>query len=128
MSLVKYYPVTRKKYSGYNTDTTWTPAVDVIEHTDGFVLEIDLPGFKKSDFTLRIKEGVLTVSGERKLKKPADENLYRYYERPYGAFEKSFKLPEHVEDNKIKASYKNGVLELDFPKKEETKPRLIHIA
>ena len=127
MTLVKYYPVTRKRYSGYNADNTWTPAVDVIEHTDGFVLEIDLPGFKKNDFTLKVKEGVLTLSGERKLEKPADEKLYRYYERTYGAFERSFKLPEHVEDNKIKASYKNGVLKLDFPKKEETKPRSIHI-
>ena len=127
MTLVKYYPVTRKRYSSYNTDNSWNPAVDVIEHTDGFVLEIDLPGFKKNDFTLTVKEGVLTVSGERKPEKPADEKLYRYYERPYGAFERSFKLPEHVEDNKIKASYKNGVLKLDFPKKEEIKPHSIHI-
>jgi len=127
MTLLKYYPVTWKKYSDYNADNSWTPAVDIIENTDGFVLEIDLPGFKKNDFTLTVKEGVLTVSGERKSEKSADEKLYRYYERPYGAFERSFKLPELVEHDKIKASYRNGVLKLDFPKKEETKPRSIHI-
>ena len=127
MTLLTYYPVTQKKYSGYNADNSWTPAVDIIENTDGFALEIDLPGFKKNDFTLTVKEGVLTVSGERKSEKPADDKLYRYYERPYGVFERSFKLPELVEHDNIKASYKNGVLKLNFQKKEETKPRSIHI-
>ena len=127
MTLLKYYPVTQKKYSGYKADNSWTPAVDIIENTGGFDLEIDLPGFKKNDFTLTVKEGVLTVSGERNSEKPAEDKLYRYYERPHGTFERSFRLPELIEHDKIKASYKNGVLKLNVPKKEETKPRSIHI-
>ena len=127
MTLVRYYPNLKKVYRAISENNVWNPAVDVIEDGDIFVLELDLPGLKKSDFTITVKEGILTLSGERKRKEPEDEKHYRYFERPIGAFERSFRLPEHVDGEKVKASYKNGVLKLELPKKEEAKPRTIQI-
>ena len=127
MTLVRYYPVSRKRYANQSLEKSWIPAFDVIENADGFALELDLPGLKKSDFTLAVKEGILTISGERKRKELENEKSYRYHEREFGVFERSFKLPEYVDGEKIKASYKNGVLKLELPKKEDTKPRTIQI-
>ena len=127
MTLIRYFPVSRKGYANQSLEKSWTPAIDVIENADGYVLELDLPGFKKSDFTLTVKESILTISGERKRIEPEDEKSYRYHERQFGVFERSFKLPEYVDGEKIKASYKNGVLKLELSKKEDIKPRTIQI-
>ena len=128
MTLVTYYPGLKKSYANLSKENSWVPAVDVVENADGFTLEFDLPGFKKSDFTVTVKEGILNLSGERKKEKPEDEKLFRYHERQFGEFDRSFKLHKNVDGEKIKASYKNGVLKLDLPKKEVIKPRTIQIA
>ena len=127
MTYVKYYPVPKTKEANYCAEKEWAPAYDVVEHDDKFVLEFDLPGFAKSDFAINVKEGVLAVSGERKEKKNEDDNLYRYFGRPYGSFERSFRLNDKVNEDKLKATYKNGVLKIDLPKREEVKPRTIEI-
>jgi len=127
MTLARYYPGLKNVYRTIDRNNVWNPAVDIIENNDIFLIEIDLPGFKKSDFTITVKEGVLTLNGERKRKESEDGEHYRYFERPVGTFERSFRLSENVDGEKVKASYKSGVLKLELPKKEETKPRTIQI-
>ena len=127
MTYVNYYPVPKTREANSCAEKEWAPAYDVVEHTDKFVLEFDLPGFAKNDFTINVKEGVLTVSGERKEKENEDDGRYSYYGRPYGSFERSFRLNDKVNEDKLKAVYKNGVLKIDLPKREEAKPRTIEI-
>jgi len=126
MTYVTYYPVTETSNTDYCVDSDWIPAYDIIEHDNNFVLEFDLPGFEKSDFAINIKDGVLTVSGERKEHK-VEENYFNYHGRPYGSFERSFRLSDLVIEDKMKAIYKNGVLRLELPKREDAKPRTIEI-
>ncbi|MFC1490638.1 Hsp20/alpha crystallin family protein [Candidatus Latescibacterota bacterium] len=127
MTFVKYYPVQKTRKTNCSENNDWSPAYDVVEYDDKFVLEVDLPGFAKSDFNINVKDGVLTVSGERQEKKYEDNNLYHYYGRPRGSFERSFRLNDRINEDKLKASYENGILRLDLPKRDEVKPRTIEI-
>ena len=127
MSVLRYVPKARTYYGTHAGNAVWSPDVDIVESEDKFTLEFDLPGFKKDDFTINVKEGVLAISGERKIEVTEGEKYYRHLERQSGTFERSFRLPEYVGGGKIGASYKNGVLKLELPKKEEAKPRTIKI-
>ena len=125
MSLVRYYPLT-KRHS--RASEGWRPAADVVEHENEYILSIDLPGFEKNDFNLKIDDGVLTLTGERKPEEPGNEKYYRYVERPHGRFTRSFRLPDNVDAEKINATFHDGVLELHIIKKEEAKPRTITVS
>jgi len=127
MTVLTYTPLTDNTYETERQHSTWVPSVDIIEGEHGFSLELDLPGFLKDDFKVTIENGVLGVKGERKLETPENKKLYRYLERPSGVFERSFRLPEYLDGEKVKASYTNGVLKLDIPKKPEAKPSVITI-
>jgi HSP20 family protein len=108
--------------------TSWSPTVDIVESKDAYTLHAELPGLEKKDINVSVEDGVLTVSGERKFESKDDkDDNYRHYERRYGSFTRSFKLPEHVDANRIKASHKNGVLELSIPKTEAARPRQIEV-
>ena len=106
----------------------WYPAVDILESKDAYVLRAELPGMNKEDFNLEIKEGTLTLTGERKFTKPAEGVQYRKVERVNGKFVRSFTLPETVKHDGIQATYKDGILEIHIPKAEEAKPRQIQIS
>jgi len=123
MTLVKYYPTTEEQRRA----AAWNPPTDIIENADGYSITLDVPGFAKEDLKVKVHEGVLTVNGERKSPEVVDEKFFRYYERPYGTFERSFRLPDHVDGEKIDGSYENGVLTLELKKKEEAKPLLITV-
>ena len=127
MTLVKYYP--RNARTEARAKAAWRPSVDVIEHEDRFDLTLDLPGIKKEDMNITVKEGTLYLSGERK-RPERDENaeFYHYYERPGGAFERSFQLPDHVDGDKIKASFADGELTVEVPKSEKAKQRTIKVS
>ena len=105
----------------------WAPAVDIHETDDGFVVTADLPGIKKEDIEIDLKDSTLTIKGEKKFKEKAPKENYIRIERSYGKFIRSFSLPNNIDSEKIKATFKNGTLELGIPKKEETKPRQITI-
>ena len=111
-----------------NTELTdWTPAIDIDEDNDAFVVIADLPGLTKKDISINIKENMLTISGERKIEKK-DENInYCRSERRYGSFKRSFQLTDQVIADKISASFKSGVLTVTVPKAEEVKPKEIEI-
>ena len=105
----------------------WTPPVDILETKEKTVLKAELPGFDENQIHLRFEDGILSLEGERKFEKEnADENYHRV-ERSYGRFVRSFTIPSNVDNERISASFHNGILTVELPKREETKPKLIKI-
>src|SRR5690606_26134933 len=107
------------------------PAVNIKDNEKDFELEFAVPGMKKEDFNVEVDKNVLTVSAEIKSEKEVSEENYTRREFAFSSFKRAFTLPESVNDGKIDASYKDGVLKLTLPKKEEALPkpkRLIDIA
>jgi HSP20 family protein len=107
----------------------WLPAVDVHETKDEFVLTLDIPGVAEKDVHLSITGDMLTIRGERRFEREGEGNgnTYHRVERLYGRFERSVQLPTMVQSDKVKASYRDGVLTVKLPKAEEVKPREIKI-
>ena len=117
-----------RSWSNAAANGAWHPAVDILESKDAYVLRAELPGMSKEDFNLELKEGTLTLTGERTFTKPAEGVQYRKVERVNGKFVRSFTLPETVKHDGIQATYKDGILEIHIPKAEEAKPRQIQIS
>lgn len=106
---------------------TWFPATDVSETPEHLTLRLEVPGLSRDDIKLSVEGNTLTVRGEKRQETTAEnENFYRS-ERSYGAFERSFALPSHVDADTVKASMENGVLTIRFPRREEAKAREIRI-
>ena len=106
----------------------WAPSVDIYENKDQIVLEAELPGMKQEDFDLSIENNVLTLRGERKFEKTDETDNYHRVERSYGAFTRSFTLPQTVSAEGATADYNNGVLRVTLPKREEVKARRIEVS
>lgn len=106
----------------------WYPAMDVLESKDSYLVRAELPGMKKEDIKVEVKDGTLVLSGESKSEKPAEGVEYRHVERVTSKFWRSLSLPETVEQDGIEATYKDGILEIRVPKAEEAKPRQIEIS
>src|SRR5690348_820922 len=104
----------------------WAPPVDVAEEADKILVRVEVPGMNENDLKVHYEDGLLTVSGERTFEKKDDRNYHRI-ERSYGSFVRSFTLPRSVDVNKISAAYRNGILEIEIPKLEESKPRQIQV-
>jgi HSP20 family protein len=107
--------------------TTWAPAVDIYETEHELVVKADIPDVKAEELDIRVENNILTIRGERKFEKQVNENNYLRVERSYGAFARSFSLANTVNTEAIKADYKNGVLTLSVPKREEAKPKQIKV-
>ena len=107
---------------------TWSPAVDIVESPDAYTLTAALPGLTKGDINLRVEEGVLTLTGERKSEHIESKEFGHRYERAYGKFSRSFQLDSSVENGKIKAEFKNGLLKVELPKVEASRPFEVSIA
>ena len=105
----------------------WAPTVDVSDDKDNFYITAEIPGIAKEDVKVNIKNDTLTICGEKSVNKEDKEKNFYRAERVYGSFSRSFNLPEAVDKDKIKAEYKNGILTLVIPKKEEEKPKEIDI-
>ena len=105
----------------------WVPAMDLVETDEHLVLRADLPGMRRDDVDIEIKDGALTVSGERKAEH--EENAEGYYrvERAYGRFSRSLTLPDGIEPDAVEASFADGVLEVRIPKPAERKPHRVEI-
>ena len=114
----------------YPTSTAgvWVPPVDILESKDSYLICAELPGMKKEDFNLEVNDSTLTLSGERKAEEPADGVEYHRVERVAGKFSRSFYLPQTVKQDGIKATYRDGILEVHVPKAEEAKPRQIAVS
>jgi HSP20 family protein len=107
--------------------TTWAPAVDIYETANELVVQADVPDVHPEDLDIRVENNILTIRGERKFEKKVDENNYLRVERAYGSFSRSFSLANTVNSEAIHADYKNGVLTLSIPKREEAKPKQIKV-
>jgi HSP20 family protein len=108
--------------------TTWAPAADIYEALNELVVKADLPDVNEKDIDVRVENNVLTIRGERKFEKSVSEENFLRVERTYGAFSRSFSLPNTVNTEAIHATYKNGVLTVTLPKREESKPRQVKVA
>jgi HSP20 family protein len=107
---------------------SWAPAVDIYEQDGNIVLKAELPGVDPKDVDVRVENNVLTLRGERKLDNEVKRENYHRVERSYGAFSRSFTLPNVIDTEKIKAEYKDGVLRMTLPTREEAKPKQISIS
>lgn len=107
--------------------TTWAPAVDIYETEHQLVVKADLPDVKPEDLDIRVENNILTIRGERKFEKKVNEENYLRVVRSYGSFSRSFSLANTVNAEAIQADYKNGVLTLTIPKREEAKPKQIKV-
>jgi len=105
----------------------WSPAVDIYEKDGNIVLKAELPGIEAKDVDVTVENNILTLRGERQFDQEVQRENYQRVERSYGAFTRSFTLPTVVETEKIKAEFKDGVLRMTLPKKEEAKPKQISI-
>jgi HSP20 family protein len=107
--------------------SAFSPAFEVKETNDSFVLKADVPGVDEKDLDVAVHNGLLTVSGSRQGEERKEGESYALYERQYGSFSRSFALPDMADGERIDASLKNGVLSLTIAKKAEAKPRKIEI-
>jgi HSP20 family protein len=105
----------------------WIPAMDLVETDDHLVLKADLPGLDKDDVEIEVKDGVLSVSGERRTEHQDSSNGYHRVERAYGRFSRSLSLPEGVDADQVQADFDKGVLEVRIPKPAERKPHRVQI-
>ena len=106
---------------------TWAPPVDIYENADHIVLKAELPGIDPQDVEIRVEDNTLYLKGERKFEREVKEENYHRVERSYGAFARSFSLPNSIAADKVVADYKDGLLTLTLPKREEAKPKTIKI-
>jgi len=107
--------------------TPWAPAVDIFEGEHELVVKADLPDIKPEELDIRVENNILTIRGERKFEKKAEEKNYLRVERSYGSFARSFSLANTVNSEAIEADYKDGVLTLSIPKREEAKSKQIKV-
>jgi HSP20 family protein len=112
---------------GESNLTSWAPAVDIFETEHELVVKADLPDADPKDLDIRIENNILTIRGERRFEKNVKEENCMRVERAYGSFSRSFSLANTVNSEAIKAEYKNGVLTLSIPKREEAKPKQIKV-
>jgi HSP20 family protein len=125
MTIVRWDPF---RDFGFTAPTAWTPPVDIFQTGDHeLVLKAELPDMSREDIDITVENFVLTIKGEKKLASDVKEEQYRHLERRYGAFSRSFSLPQTVDATRVAAEYKNGVLTVRLPLREEAKPRTIKV-
>lgn len=105
----------------------WSPSVDIKEDKEEYVVTAELPGMKKDDVQITFSNGTLKIEGERQKEKEEKNVNYHRVERVYGKFCRSFQLPSSIQQNKISAEFKDGILTIHLPKSEEAKPKVIEV-
>jgi HSP20 family protein len=107
--------------------STWLPAVDIFETADNIVMKAELPGVSRENIDIQVRDNTLTLKGERTFEREVKDENYLRIERSYGAFQRAFSLPTVIQQDKIKAVFKDGVLEVTMPKAEVAKPKQVKI-
>ncbi len=108
-------------------EATWAPSMDISEDKEAITIKVDLPGVKQQDIDIEVTGKTLTFKGERKSEEEKKDKNYHRVERFYGSYSRSVTLPDYADMGRIKAEYKNGVLEMSIPKTEESKPKQIKV-
>jgi len=125
MTVVRWDPF---RDFGFTTGNTWVPPVDIFQTGDHeLVLKAELPDMTREDIDITVENFVLTIKGEKKVSTDVKEEQFHHAERRYGTFSRSFSLPQTVDAGKVAAEYKNGVLTVRLPLREEAKPRQIKV-
>jgi len=106
---------------------SWVPAVDIYETNEAIVIKAELPGITAQDISVEVKDNTLTLKGEKKFEKEVQEENYHRVERSYGSFQRAFTLPGTIQQEKVKAKFKDGILEINLPKVEEAKPKQVKV-
>ena len=109
------------------TLSAWAPLVDITEDDKAYLIKAELPEVKKEDLKVAVEDGVLTLSGERKLEKEEKNKRYHRVERAYGSFARSFTVPDDADASKVRAEFKDGVLLVRLEKSEKAKPKTIEV-
>lgn len=127
-----FEPLFNRMFTGWpalatQNGDTWVPDVDIRENKDAYLVEADVPGMDKNDIHISVADNVLTIKGERKREEKKEGDGYTRYERQYGSFERSFDLPGGIDESKVTAEFKDGVLCVTIPKPEETKKKQIEV-
>jgi HSP20 family protein len=120
-------PATQTSGKETMTVADWTPTVDISETDGEYQIKAEIPDVRKEDVKVKLEDGVLTIQGERKQEKEEKGKRYHRVERSYGSFVRSFSLPDLVDEEKVKAEFRDGVLNLHLPKSEKAKPRAIEV-
>jgi len=120
-------PATRTNGKETMIVADWTPTVDISETDGEYQIKAEIPDVKKEDVKVTLEDGVLTIQGERKQEKEEKGKKYHRIERSYGSFVRSFSLPDVIDEEKVKAEFKDGVLSLHLPKSEKAKPKAIEV-
>ena len=107
--------------------SNWEPVVDVYDTDDKVVVKAEMPGVDKKNIEILVKDGILTLTGERSVDKEINEKNVHFMERSHGRFLRSFSLPGEVDPETIKAEYKNGVLKVEIPKPQKSQPKRVSI-
>jgi HSP20 family protein len=111
------------------TTSTWAPPVDIYENQNkDVVVKVELPEMKREEITVTFENNLLSIEGERKLEAAVDRDRYHRLERGYGAFRRAFRLPPTIDAARVDAAYKDGVLTITMPRREETRPRQIPVS
>lgn len=105
----------------------WMPSVDISETDKEFVIKAEIPGVKKEDVKVTIENGMLTIKGERKMEKEEKGKKFHRVERSYGSFVRSFRIPDGVDESKVKAEFKDGMMNVALPKSEKAKSKALEI-
>ena len=123
MSIIRFDP-----FADLLTNGRWVPAVDIFENgRQELMLKAGLPDVKREDIQVVFENNTLTLKGERKFEDKIQQEQFHRVERAYGTFSRSFSLPSTVDASKIAAEYKNGVLTVTLPFREEARPRTINV-
>ena len=126
MTIVRLDPFRDFGFTAPNS--AWMPPVDIFQTGEHeLVLKVELPDMSREDIDINIENFVLTVKGEKKASDEVKEEQYHHVERRYGTFSRSFSMPQTVDPNRVSAEYKNGVLTVRLPLREEAKPRSIKV-
>ena len=125
MTIVRWDPF---RDFGFTAPSTWMPPVDIFQTGDHeLVLKAELPDMSRDEIDINIENFVLTVKGEKKASGEVKDEQYHHIERHYGSFSRSFSLPQTVDPNRVSAEFKNGVLTVRLPLREDAKPRTIKV-
>jgi len=118
----------RERLQLLDKEIEWKPAADIVERDDEYLIKAELPGVKREDIDVQVENDVLTITGERKLEETKDTDKTHRVERFYGKFSRSFRIPENVDADAIKAETEEGVLRLHLPKTKVKKAQPVKIA
>jgi len=117
----------RPAVAAMSSGRTWMPPVDMVETADDLILTVEIPGVREKEVSVSITGDLLSIKGERRSEPEAKDSTVLHVERVYGQFERMIQLPFPVQADKVKATYRDGVLEVKLPKAEEVKPRTIKV-